>query len=102
MLNSDWNQLTLKDLGNSLWTEIERSADKLKVKSKNLTFDFKDKLTKKYIVSKCRKVIEKDGLDLVIIDAIDGSDESFENIISALMQLCKKFRLAVFVCLKDI
>ena len=101
MLNSKLHKLDLKDgMSKLLWNELKGFP--IKFRSENLLLYYKSKMTMEYVVAKCREAIERDGLDLLIIDSINGSGKKFQRIAIGLREFCREFDLSVFLCLRDV
>ena len=75
-----------------------------KLLSTQISIDHMSNMSMDDIDAKCRDVIEKDELDIVIINSIkdDGTDDFLERICIELGPLCYKFGVTVFICMKNL
>ena len=83
------------------WQKLMASVGKLL--STQIYIDHIPDMSMDDIDAKCRDLIEKDELDIVIINSIkdDGTDDFLERVCIELGPLCYKLGITVFICMKN-
>ena len=85
---------------NHFWKKLKNYA--IELLPKNICLYYAPDMSVKFIITSCLRAIEKDGLDLLIIDSLERSGKKVEGISTLLLEFCREFDIAIFICRRDV
>ena len=94
-------ETTKNNMNKRDWGKLKASVGKLL--SIQISIDHIPDMSMDEIDARCRMILERDGLDIVIINSIKdhGSEDLFARICMELGPLCYELGMTVFICMKN-